>query len=144
MVKCGVWSVIHSPQKCLIAMCEHINAVLDWMQKLSVIKKVNTLTNRVSSSAYSWKSNSKLQLHFNPKHLIMPSLKTHHSTPTIRDHRFLCRKQSDSANLIIPVGSAVLSLIGTPVILPHSNQAGTNSFIFLSAWCAHRICSSIK
>ena len=89
-LKADVKPVIHPPRKCPIAMKPHVQAELECLEHLEVIRKVDEPTNWVSSLAYAWKPNGKVRACLNAKELNNCIKRDHHRTPTVEEitHNF--------------------------------------------------------
>ena len=76
--------IIHPPRKCPIAIRPHVQAELERLEHLEVIRKVDEPTDWVSSLAYAWKPNGRVQ------ELNNCIKRDHHRTPTVEEitHNF--------------------------------------------------------
>ena len=75
--------VIHAPHKCLIAMHPLVCKKLDEFLEQEIIVPVRQPTEWVSSLAYSWKANGKLQVCLGPKDLNAAIHHDHYCTPAL-------------------------------------------------------------
>ena len=75
--------VIHAPCKYPIAMCPLGHEKLDEFLEQEIIIPVTEPTDWVSSLAYSWKANGKLQLCLDPKDLNVAICHDHYHTQTL-------------------------------------------------------------
>ena len=82
--------IIHPPQKCPIAMRPHMQAELERLEHLEVIRKVDEPTDWVSSLAYAWKPNGRVRACLDAKELNNCIKRDHHRTPTVEEitHNF--------------------------------------------------------
>ena len=89
-LKPDVRPIIHPPQKCPIAMRPHVQAELERLECLEVICKVDEPTDWVSSLAYAWKPNGRVQACLDAKELNNCIKRDHHRTPTVEEitHNF--------------------------------------------------------
>ena len=89
-LKADVKPVIHPPCKCPIAMKPHVQAELECLERLEVIRKVDEPTDWVSSLTYAWKPNGKVRACLNAKELNNCIKRDHHRTPTVEEitHNF--------------------------------------------------------
>ena len=73
---------IHAPRKCSIHIKDQLEAELDDMERLGVIRKIFEPTDWVSSIAISKKANGRLRVCLDPKDLNIAIKRCHHKTPT--------------------------------------------------------------
>ena len=77
--------IIQPPQKCLIAMRPHVQAKLEHLECLKVIRKVDKPTDWVSFLAYVWKLNGKVCTCLNAKDLNNAIRQDLYRIPTVEE-----------------------------------------------------------
>ena len=77
--------MVHAPRKCPIAMQALVLDKLDEFIDQGIIVSVEEPSDWVSSLAYSWKANGKLQLCLDPKDLNAAVRCDHYKTPTVKE-----------------------------------------------------------
>ena len=77
--------VVHTPQKCPIAIRPLVDKKLDKLLEQDVIVPVTEPTDWVSSLAYSWKADGDLRTCLNPTHLNKAIRRDHYRTPTLEE-----------------------------------------------------------
>ena len=77
--------VVHTPQKCPIAISPLVDKKLDKLLEQDVIVPVTEPTDWVSSLAYSWKADGDLRTCLNPTHLNKAIRRDHYRTPILEE-----------------------------------------------------------
>ena len=77
--------VVHTPQKCPIAIQPLVDKKLDKLLEQEVIVPVTEPTDWVSSLAYSWKADSDLRTCLNPTHLNKVIRQDQYRIPTLEE-----------------------------------------------------------
>ena len=85
MVRPEAQPVIHALRKCPIHLKDELKAEMDKMVKDKIIRKVDQLTELVSSLTYSRKSSGQLRICLDPKDLNKAIKRCHHRTPTLEE-----------------------------------------------------------
>ncbi|CAE1167131.1 unnamed protein product [Acanthosepion pharaonis] len=77
--------IVHAPRKCPIHMRDEIKAELDEMMPQGIIRKVDDLTDWVSSIVYVHKNNGKLRLCLDPEDLNKDIMRCYHKSPATEE-----------------------------------------------------------
>ena len=77
--------LVHTPQKCLIAIRPPVDKKLDKLLEQEVIVPVTEPTDWVSSLAYLWKADGDLRTCLKPTHLNKAIRQDHYRTPTLEE-----------------------------------------------------------
>ena len=84
-LKEDVIPVVHTPQKCPIAIRHLVDKKLDKLLEQEVIVPVTEPMDWVSSLAYSWKADGDLRICLNPTHLNKAIRRDHYRTLTLEE-----------------------------------------------------------